>query len=623
MFHVEHYEHFQELYQQFYLDYIAKMASKEYDISKLLHSIPNNPGVYQFYDSNQSLLYIGKAKNLRKRVKSYFSKGHDSYRLKLLVKKIADIKYIIVQSEQDALLLENNLIKEHQPKYNIQLKDDKTFPWICIKNERFPRVFSTRNRIDDGSIYFGPYTSAHMVRTLLDLIRKIYPLRTCNLNLSEENVMSGKYTTCLEYQIENCKGPCVNYQSESDYNEVIQGIRKILKGNLAEVIDYLKKLMLDFSNDYQFEEAEKVKEKVLILEKFQSKSTIVNPDIKDLDVFAISSNERFAAVNFLKIINGAIIQSHTLEIKKKLDEPDEELLFYAIVDIYQKIDSHAREVLVSTKVDEEVDGKKFSIPKIGDKRKLLDLSLRNALEYRLEKEKNIDIAKDQSPDVRKLKTLQKDLRLQKVPNYIECFDNSNIQGSNAVSACVVFRNTKPSKSEYRHYNVKGVQGPDDYATMKEVIERRYSRLLRENSQLPDLIIIDGGKGQLNAAYDILKKMDLNSKIAIIGIAKKLEEIYYPNDPVPLYLNKNSESLKVIQHARNEAHRFGINHHRGRRDKEMLASELDKIDGIGDKTKTILFKTYSSINTIKELKINELSEVIGEAKAKIIFNYFHK
>ena len=597
------------------------MSGKSEHIKNILKNIPDLPGIYQFYDKNNKNIYIGKAKKLKKRVSSYFNKNHENYRLQLLIKQIYDIKYTIVKTEHDALLLENNMIKAHQPKYNIQLKDDKTFPWICIKNERFPKVFITRNRIDDGSLYFGPYTSAHMVRTLLNLIRNIYPLRNCNLNLSEGNINQKKFRTCLEYQIENCKGPCEGLQEEKDYNVSIENIKKILKGNLNEVISYLKKVMSEFAKNYLFEEAEKIKIKIEILERFQSKSTVVSKDLKDMDVFSITSNERFAIINYLKIHNGSIIQSHNVEIKKKLNEPDTELLEFGIIDIYQKIESKAKEIIVPLKLENILKNKKFTIPKLGDRKNLLDLSLRNAIQFRKEKENVQEKSKESSPEIRKLKTMKEDLRLVKSPNYIECFDNSNLQGTNAVSSCVVFRNTKPSKSEYRHFNVKTVDGPDDYSTMKEILERRYTRLINEGVQLPDLIIIDGGKGQLSAAYEILKNLNLEKRIPIIGIAKRLEEIYFPNDTVPLYLNKNSETLKVIQYARNEAHRFGISHHRKRRDREMIKSELDEIKGIGLKSKELLLQKFKSVEKIKVLKLEELNEVIGNKKAKIIYDYF--
>jgi excinuclease ABC subunit C len=592
-------------------------------IKDLLKSFPATPGIYQFYDIKGHLLYVGKAKNLKKRVQSYFNKLHDTFRLRILVNKIHDIKYIVVGSEQDALLLENNLIKQHQPRYNIQLKDDKTFPWICIKNENFPRVFSTRNRIDDGSLYFGPYTSAFMVKTLLNLIRNIYMLRTCNLVLTQENILSKKFRTCLEYQIENCKGSCEGLQTEADYNESIDQIKKILKGNLGEVSAYLNQLMQNLAAEYKFEEAEKVRIKIGILEKFQTKSTIVNPKISNLDVFAISSNEKFAVVNYLKVVNGAIVQSHTLELKKILDEPDEELMLFGITDIYQKIVSEPGEVLLPFHLSEFSIGYKTTVPKIGDKMKLLELAQRNALQNRIEIERRKETKKENSPELRILGKMKTDLRLNDFPAYIECFDNSNLQGTNAVSACVVFKNAKPSKKEYRHFNIKTVVGPDDYASMKEVIYRRYKRMLDQNSPLPNLIIIDGGKGQLSSAYEVLQELDIHHKIAIIGIAKRLEEIYYPNDPVPLYLDKNTETLKVIQHARNEAHRFGIAHHRSKRGKEMLQSELDSINGIGEKTKKLLFDTFKTVEALKKAPESEVTKVIGQSKTKLLMAYFRK
>lgn len=592
-------------------------------LSDKVKNLPPNPGIYRFYDIENKLLYVGKAKNLKKRVSSYFNKNHENFRLRLLVKKITHIEYVIVSTEQDALLLENNLIKQHKPKYNIQLKDDKTYPWICIKNEPFPRVFSTRNRIEDGSIYFGPYTSAYMVKTLLNFIKNLYQLRNCKLNLTKENIRQKKFQSCLEYQIRNCKAPCIGLQSEDDYNKTIDQIKHILKGNLAEVSSVLKNLMKEYATQYKFEEAELIKHKIEILEKFQSKSTIVSPKIVNLDVFTLSNDENFAVVNYLKISRGAIIQSHNVEIKKQLDESPEEILLYAIIDLYSKIPSNTKEILVSSKISDELIGKKTTVPKLGDKKKLLDLSLRNAIQYKLELKNQYEKRKKDPPELRKLKTIQSDLRLSNLPVRIECFDNSNLQGSNAVSACVVFKNAKPSKRDYRHFNIKTVEGPDDFASMKEVLERRYKRLLDENQELPNLIIIDGGKGQLSSAYEILIKLNIQDKIAIIGIAKRLEEIFYPNDPVPLYLNKNSETLKVIQQARDEAHRFGITHHRNKRSKEMLLSEFDNISGIGSKTKQLLLKKFKTVDQVKLLDYDTLSNEVGKSKAKLLVDYFNK
>jgi len=591
------------------------------NINIKIKNLPNLPGIYRFYDKNQKLLYVGKAKNLKKRVQSYFRKEQDSYRLRILVQKISEIKYVVVKTEQDALLLENSLIKEYQPKYNVQLKDDKTYPWICIKNERFPRVFSTRNKNNDGSLYFGPYTSANMVKTLINLIKNIYPLRSCKLNLSKKNIDSKKFRICLEFQIGNCLGPCEGKQTEEDYFKNIESIKGILKGNLNEVIVLLKSLMDEYSQNYKFEKANEIKDKIELLKKFQSKSTIVSKGIDNLDVFSIDMAEKYAVVNYMKIVKGAIVQSHNLEIIKNLDEKREELLIYAMAEIEQNIKSSAKEVILPIAVDNDYISKKIIVPKIGDKKKLLDLSLRNAKIYRMEKEKMVHESKEKSYENRILKTLQKDLRMENIPYHIECFDNSNLQGTNAVSSCIVLRNGRPSKSEYRHYNVKTVEGPDDFATMKEVIGRRYIRLLKEGVNLPNLIIIDGGKGQLNMSYEILKELKLEKRISIIGIAKRLEEIFYPHDPIPLYLDKNSESLKIIQKARNEAHRFGINHHRKKRSKDMLKSDLDNINGIGQKTKEILLKDLKSIDKIKNVDLGELSDLVGKNKAKIIKEYY--
>lgn len=588
-----------------------------------LRSLPDNPGVYKFLDEKNTIIYIGKAKSLKKRVSSYFNKQqYENAKLRVLVNKVRKIEHIVVETESDALLLENNLIKKHQPKYNINLKDDKTFPWICIKNEEFPRVFSTRNIIRDGSKYFGPYTSAHTVRTLLDLIRELYPLRTCKYKLSQENILKSKFKLCLEYHLGNCKGPCEGLQSVDDYNNSIENIQEILKGNLSDVIKYLKKLMQKYATGFKYEEAEKIKQKILILEKFQMKSTVVNNSIRNVDVFSYIEKENTAFVNFLKINNGSIIQAHSVELKKKLEESREEVLLFAILEIRQRLYSNSTEIIVPFKPEDPGMNIKFHVPQKGDKKKLLDLSTRNARYYMLEKLKQKQKASEKplKSTERKLETLKKDLRMNKQPVHIECFDNSNIQGANPVAACVVFRDLQPSKKEYRHFNIKSVTGPDDYASMQEVVTRRYKRMLLEKSPLPDLIVIDGGKGQLNAAVSSLENLNLRGEIAIIGIAKRLEEIYFPEDPVPLYLDKNSESLKVIQHLRNEAHRFGINFHRQKRSGSMIKSELEEIPGIGQKSIELLMSKIGSLENIKKAGKDEIIKLLGKKRAELIWKH---
>lgn len=594
------------------------------EIKNSISLLPDSPGVYQFYDREDKLLYIGKAKSLKKRVSSYFtSRQNDSAKLRIMVRKIARIEHIIVESESDALLLENNLIKKYQPKYNVNLKDDKTFPWICVKNERFPRVFSTRTVVKDGSKYYGPYTSAQTVRTLLSLIRELYMLRNCNYNLSEENIVKGKFKVCLEYHLKNCKGPCEGLQEESDYDETIEQVHNILKGNLNDVTNYLKKLMKEYAEAYKFEEAESIKTKIQSLEKFQMKSTVVNPSIHNVEVYSFQEDEKNAYINFLKVNNGAIIQAHTVELKKKLQETQEELMSYAIFELRERLFSNSKELILPFRVESFSAELKQTIPRRGDKKKLLDLSTRNAKYYMLDKIKRRSDNSVLKPVDRILNTLKKDLRMNKLPVHIECFDNSNIQGANPVAACVVFRNVKPSKREYRHYNIKTVTGPDDYASMKEVVYRRYSRLLNEGNSLPQLIVIDGGKGQLNAAVSSLETLGLRGKIAIIGIAKRLEEIYFPDDPVPIYIDKNSESLKIIQQLRNEAHRFGINFHRQKRSGKMLNSSLEEIKGIGEKTMKDLISHFKSVDNLKMASENEIAKVAGKNRARLIKNYLNK
>ena len=586
--------------------------------------IPSLPGVYLFYDNSGKILYIGKAKNLRNRVSTYFQDGKNvNNKINILINKIAKIDHIIVENESDALLLENNLIKSHQPKYNILLKDDKTFPWICIKNERYPRIFSTRNLIKDNSEYFGPYTSAYMVKTLLELIRQIYQLRTCNFNLSEQNINDRKFKVCLEYHIGNCKGPCEDLQSESDYNESVSQIREILNGNLRQVIYILKNRMLEFATNLKYEEADYTKQKIELLSKFQSKSTIVNPKINNLDVFSFLDEKGFAIVNFIKVSNGAIIQSHTIELVKKLDESKNEILQFAIINLRNRFNSDANEIIVPFQIDLNLDDVKVKVPQRGEKLKLLKLSLRNAGFYKIEKAKRDKKFTDRKLENKILNQLKEDLRLKELPNHIECFDNSNVQGKFPVSACVVFMNGKPKKSEYRYYNIKTVDGANDFASIEEVVFRRYKRLLAEKRQLPQLVIIDGGKGQLNAAIKSLGKLNLDHTINVVGVAKKLEKIYSKNDPLPLFLNKNSSSLKIIQQLRNEAHRFGISFHRNKHKKSLLKTELEMIPGIGQATVKKLLKYFDKLENIIHADINELKKVVDNKRAELIWEYYHQ
>ena len=585
-------------------------------------TLPNEPGVYQYFDKNEVIIYIGKAKNLKKRVSSYFSKTHENGKTKVLVTKIVSIKHIVVETETDALLLENNLIKKHKPRYNILLKDDKTYPWICIKKERFPRIFMTRRVIKDGSEYFGPYTSIKTVRILLDLIKELYPLRTCTYDLSHQNINEGKYKVCLEYHLKNCKGACENLETESHYNNSIKAIRNIIKGNFKEGLEKFQEMMLVCAEKMEFEEAQKIKEKLSLLGNYQSKSTIINPSINNVDVFSIISDETHGYANFLKISNGAIIQSHTTEIKKKLAETDTELLAHFIVEIRQRFNSISPEIYVPFNVN--LGGiVKVTIPKLGDKKRIVELSERNAKYYRQEQFKQTQIVDPERHVKRIMAQMKKDLRLHVEPRHIECFDNSNIQGTHPVAACVVFRDGKPSKKEYRHYNIKTVVGPDDFGSMEEVVFRRYKRLLEEEQTLPQLIIVDGGKGQLSSGLKALEDLGLRGKIAIIGIAKRLEEIYYPDDPIPLYLDKKSETLKITQYLRNEAHRFGITFHRNKRSKSAIKSELEQIPDVGVQTITTLLRKFKSAKRVKEASLEELKAEIGHARAVKVHSFYHK
>ena len=586
-----------------------------------IQTLPDGPGVYQYYDKEGKILYVGKAKNIKKRVASYFNKIHDTAKTNVLVKKIFTIKHIVVPTENDSTLLQNNLIKTLQPRYNVLLRDDKSYPWLCIKKEPYSRIFTTRRMVKDGSEYFGPYTNFKTVNTILELIKELYPLRTCNYDLSKSNIESGKFKVCLEYHIGNCMGPCEGHETLENYQKQIDAIREILKGNFKESVKDFKRVMTDLAADMHFEEAQKIKEKIEVLENYQSRSTIVNPKITNIDVFSIVSDESAAYINFLQISHGSIIRSHTMEIKKKLDETDEELLELAIVELRERFQLLSREIIVPFPVDLG-STIKITVPQLGDKKQILDLSIRNAKFYRIEQLKQLQIVDPDRHTKRIMAQMQKDLRLPVEPRHIECFDNSNIQGTNPVAACVVFKDGKPSKKDYRHFNIKTVEGPDDFASMTEVVYRRYKRLLDENEPLPNLIIIDGGKGQLSSALKSLDELGLRGKIAIIGIAKRLEELFYPGDSIALYLDKKSETLKIIQQLRNEAHRFGITHHRDKRSKAALNSSIESIPGIGEKTMLTLIQHFKSVKRLKLATEKEISDVIGMSKAKKIVEFYN-
>lgn len=592
------------------------------DLQLQLKTLPSEPGVYRYYDKNGQLLYVGKAKNLKNRVLTYFNKNLSGYRTRIMVGKIHRLETTIVPSEYDALLLENNLIKEHQPFYNVMMKDDKTYPWICIKNENFPRIFLTRTKIKDGSEYYGPYAKVRPAKVLLDTIKHIYKLRTCSLNLAPEKISEGKYKVCLEYHIKNCEGPCEALESKEDYDEKIDAIRGIIKGDFRKAKDYLVNQMMKFAENLQFENAQMIKDRIDLLEDYQSKHTVVNPNIDDVDVFGMTSDESAAYVNFFKIRNGNIIQSFTTEIKKVLEESDEEILEEALIEIRQKFASDSKEILLPFHLTVEIPNVKVIVPKVGDKKRIVELSAKNAKEYRLEKLKQIQIIDPDRHTNRIMAEMQKLLRMPVEPRHIEGFDNSNIQGTNPVSACVVFKDGKPAKNDYRIFHPKTVTGPDDFATMEEVIYRRYKRLMDENEPLPQLILIDGGKGQLSSAVKSLKLLGLYGKITIIGIAKRLEEIFFPEDSIPLYLDKKSETLKILQRVRDEAHRFGVRHHRTRRKNSTIKSELEEIPGVGPKSMELLFSKLKSVKRIKESSQETLEEILGKSKGKIVWQYFN-
>ena len=591
------------------------------DIKTTISAIPHKPGCYQFFDEAGKVIYIGKAKDLKRRVASYFNREHDSPKTRILVRKIAKIKYIVVNSEEDTLLLENNLIKEYHPRYNVLLKDDKSYPSIVVRKEFFPRVSQTRNILRDGSRYFGPYTNTGSVRTLLEIVQKVYKIRTCRLNLTPENIAAGKFKVCLQYHIKRCEGPCEGLQTLEDYNRNIEEVLEILKGNVSIISDKIYEEMQHCAEEHRYEEAQELKEKYLLIENFRQRSQVVSNFGYNIDVFSCSEDEQSAYINYLHVVNGSIVQAYTFEYRKRLDETKEELLAMGIVEMRQRYKSESKEIIVPFFPDMELTNVEFTIPQRGDKRKLLSLSEQNVKQYRVDKLKKAEILNPEQRSTRLLKTVQKDLHLKEMPIHIECFDNSNIQGSDPVAACVVFKKGKPSKKDYRHFMIKSVVGPNDYASMQEVIQRRYSRALNEGQNLPQLIVVDGGKGQLHAATDILKEMNLYDKIGIIGIAERLEEIYFPGDSVPLFLDKNSETLKLIQNLRDEAHRFGLAFHRNKRSKGQVTSQLDNIKGIGPSSKKKLLAHFKSIKRIKEAEEKEIKEILGNSKGELVYKWF--
>jgi excinuclease ABC subunit C len=597
------------------------MAESNDELKKTISSLPEEPGIYQYFDKSEQIIYVGKAKNIKKRVSSYFNKNQENNKTRLLVKSIVRVKYIVVSNELDALLLENNLIKTYQPKYNIQLKDDKTFPWIVVTNEPFPRVFSTRQKELVNGRFYGPYPNVKAMNALLGLIREMYPLRTCSLDLSAKKLVERKYKTCLEFHIGKCLGPCIEKQTEEEYETMIDEIELLLKGKTYSLIQALKKKMIQLAETYQFEDAHQLKLTIEQIEKYRSKSTIVSSKLNDIDVFCYLENENQFIINYLVIQEGAIIHGYSAEVQKKLNEDETKLINYVLPQLREKFQSKSKEVIVEKQLELPITDFYLFVPQKGEKKDLIELSKRNIFYFKKEREKRALIQNPQTSAVRILERIRSDFKLAELPIHMECFDNSNFQGTNAVSACVVFKNGKPSKKDYRHFNIKTVEGPDDFASMREVVYRRYKRLLDENQSLPQLVIIDGGKGQLSAAMESIEKLGLRGKIALVGIAKKLEEIFFPGDQYPIYLDKRSESLKTIQFMRNEAHRFGITHHRDKRSKTAINSELDEVPGIGEKTKHILLNHFKSISNIKKARLEEITKKIGQSKAIILFNYF--
>lgn len=624
MFHVKHCTKYKMTEENNFIPPVNNINDIEVYLSSIVAVIPEKPGCYQYFDEKGIIIYVGKAKNLKKRVSSYFNKTHDNLKTRMLVKRIRDIKYVIVETEEDALHLENNLIKQYRPRYNVMLKDDKTYPSIVVKNEYFPRVFQTRNIVRDGSHYYGPYSSTYITRVMLQMIKDIYPIRICKYPLTPESIAQKRYKVCLQYHIKKCKGPCEGLQSLEEYQNNITQIKEILKGNVSKISKILFEIMQEYAEELRFEEAQIIKEKYEVVENYRAKSTVVPPMLTNIDVFSFVENEHSAYINYMHVGNGAIIQVYTFEYKKKLDEPKEELLGLGIIEMRERFKSTAREIIVPFFPNIELPGKaNFFIPQKGDKKKLLNLSEQNVKQYKIDKYKQNEKLNPEQHTTRILTNMQKELHMDVLPIHIECFDNSNIQGTNPVAACVVFKKTKPSKKDYRHFHIKTVEGPDDFASMIEVITRRYTRMVEEGKELPQLIVIDGGKGQLNAATEALHKLGLSDKIAIIGLAKRLEEIFFPGDSIPLILDKTSETLKIIQQLRDEAHRFGITFHRKLRSKKQILSELDSIKGIGEKTKVVLLQKYRSIKRIRETPYEELKKLIGETKATALINGLKK
>ena len=595
---------------------------KSPELQKKISILPDSPGVYMYYDAEGTVIYVGKAKNLKRRVSSYFNRTHDVLRTNLLVRAIADMSYIVVPTEQDALNLENSMIKEHKPRYNVLLKDDKSYPWICVTKELYPRVFMTRQRLKDGSKYFGPYTEAGSARAVLELARELYPIRTCRLPITPEYLARGKGRLCLEYHLKRCLGCCTGRISPEDYAVYIEHIRQILRGETGELMAYLRSEMERLSADLRFEEAEELKQKYRLVERYRAKSVIVSQTIDNVDVFGVDDDDRDVYINYMHVRRGAVVRSVTLQYKRRMEETVPELLSYAIDEIHTRFGAVCDEVVVPELPDSEFDGVTFIVPQRGDKAKLLDVSVRNARQSKIDNLKNLEKTDPEKRAERTLERMKADFRLNVLPRHIECFDNSNIQGTNPVASCVVFRDAKPSKKDYRHFNIKTVEGPDDFASMKEVLTRRYTRLMEESpDDLPQLIVVDGGKGQLSAAVEALDEIGLRGTIAVVGIAKRLEEIYFPGDSVPLYIDKNSESLRVVQHLRDEAHRFGITHHRNRRSKSAIVSELSSIKGIGPGTEQTLLAHFKSVKRISEASLDALASVIGPAKARLVRAHF--
>lgn len=598
------------------------LYNKSDDLKEKIEILPDTPGVYMYYDARGTVIYVGKAKNLKRRVSSYFNRTHESLRTNLLVRAITDMSYVVVPTEEDALNLEDSLIKEYKPRYNVLLKDDKTYPWIVVTGEYYPRVLMTRNRIKDGSKYFGPYPSVSVARTVLDLIHELYPLRRCRHAITPSYIAAGKGRLCLEYHLKNCPGCCTGLIAAQDYAQDVERVKQILRGDTDGLLDFLREEMTRLAGELRFEEAQVLKEKYHLIERYRAKSVIVSQTIKDIDVFGIEDDDRDVYVNYMHVRNGAIVKSLTLEYKRRLEESQEQLLGYAMGEISRKLDVKFSEVVVPVVPDVDFPGVTFTIPQRGDKAKLLDVSERNARQHKVDMLKRMEKHNPEERLERVLERMKSDFRLTELPRHIECFDNSNIQGTNPVASCVVFRNAKPSKRDYRHFNIKTVVGPDDFASMKEVLTRRYTRLMEEGQGLPQLIVVDGGKGQLSAAVEALDAIGLRGKIAVVGIAKRLEEIYFPGDSVPLYIDKNSESLRVVQHLRDEAHRFGITHHRNRRSKSQIVSELDNVKGIGDKTQSALLQHFKSVKRLREASMDDIAEITGPARAAVIYHALH-